>query len=302
MWRSAWRMNTVGWRWYFIAQSPLAALAVVLIIFMLPANISGYDAGSADSSIANCLRRVDFVGFALLPASLIASFLALDQAGKLAPWQYTVPLVVCAVILLATFWYIEKYYAQEPVIPTDLLAKRDVYIPYLIIALQTASQFIITYTIPIYFPIVAGMSVASAGSRIVFIVVGNAAGGLLTGWYVSRTGSYKSVIYMATTLGVVCYCLVLVRWHGSSSFFDSSYLALGGLGMGSTQSTTFVHLAVALDAKDIAVAGTTWFLCQSAGMLVAANVYNMIHNVALTAILQSALEDVANKTEASNWH
>ncbi|KPA37855.1 mfs general substrate transporter [Fusarium langsethiae] len=296
-----WLVDTVGWRWCFVAQSPLAALAVVLIIWKLPANIAGCDAGSTDSSIANRLRRVDFIGFALLPAALIVAFLALDQAGKLAPWHITVPLGVCAVILLVTFWYVEKSHAQEPVIPMDLLAKRDVYIPYLIIALQTASQFIITYTIPIYFPIVANMSVASAGSRIVFIVVGNAAGGLLTGWYVSRTGRYKSAIYMATTLGVICYCLVLVRWHGRSSLLDSSYLVLGKLGMGSTQSTTFVYLAVALGAKDIAIAGTTWFLCQSAGSLVAANVFNMVHNLALTSMLQSALEGVTNKTEA-NYH
>lgn len=141
------------------------------------------------------------------------------------------------------------------------------------------------------------MSATSAGSRIVFIVVGNAVGGLLTGWYINRTGCYKSVIYVATILGIICYALVLIRWHGSSSLLDSSYLILGGLGMGSTQSTTFVHLVAALDAKDLAVAGTTWFLCQSAGMLIAANVFNMVHNLALTSMLGSALEGVADKSK-----
>lgn len=141
------------------------------------------------------------------------------------------------------------------------------------------------------------MSVTLAGSRIVFIVVGNAVGGLLTGWYIQRTGRYKSVIYVATSLGIICYTLVLVRWHGGSSFIDSSYLVLGGLGMGSTQSTTFVHLVAALNAQDLAVAGTTWFLCQSAGMLIAANVFNMVHNLALTSMLASALEGVADKSK-----
>lgn len=82
---------------------------------------------------------------------------------------------------------------------------------------------------------------------------------------------------------------MLVRWRGRSSLFNSSYLVLRGLGIGSTQSTTFVHLALALEAKDIAVAETTWFPCQSADMLVAANIFNMIDNLALTGILKCSV-------------
>lgn len=92
---------------------------------------------------------------------------------------------------------------------------------------------------------------------------------------------------------------MLVRWHDRSSLFNSSHHVLVGLGIGSTQSTTFVHLALALEAKDIAVAETTWFLCQSANMLVAANIFNMIHNLALTGILKCSLEGVRNKIEVS---
>lgn len=90
---------------------------------------------------------------------------------------------------------------------------------------------------------------------------------------------------------------MLVQWHDRSSLFNSSHHVLVGLGIGSTQSTTFVHLALALEAKDIAVAETTWFLCQSANMLVAANIFNMIHNLALTGILKCSLEGVRNKIE-----
>ncbi|KAL4727009.1 hypothetical protein ACLX1H_005909 [Fusarium chlamydosporum] len=150
--------------------------------------------------------------------ALTAAFLGLDLAGKLSPLHYTIPVGVSAVFLLVSFYYVEKYYAQEPIIPMNLLVKRDVYIPYLLVALQTAAQFIVGQT-------------------------------------------------------------------------------LGRLGMGSTQSTTFVHLVAALDAKDLAVAGTTWFLCQSAGMLIAANVFNMVHNLALTSMLGSALEGVADKSK-----
>lgn len=138
-----------------------------------------------------------------------------------------------------------------------------------------------------------------AGSRIVFIVIGNTVGGLITGWLVSRTGRYKLLTLAATVLGNVSYILVLVRWHGTSSWWDTWYVTLGGVGMGSTQNTTFVHLAAALNPKDMAIAGTTWFLSQSIGMLVAANLYSVIHNVALLRLLSEALKDVKGKDEVS---
>lgn len=153
----------------------------------------------------------------------------------------------------------------------------------------------ITYTIPIYFQIAAGMTVTAASSRIVIIVVGNTMGGLASGWIISRTGRYKPITFAATILGVICYTLVLIRWKGASGWVDTTYLMLGGLGMGTTQSTTFVHLVASLEAKDIAIAGTTWFLSQSAGSLVSINVFNMVHNIALDRMLETALDGVEDK-------
>lgn len=134
-----------------------------------------------------------------------------------------------------------------------------------------------------------------AGSRIVIIVAGNSVGGLITGWLVSHTGRYKILTLVTTTLGNICYVLVLARWRGTSSWVDTWYLALGGIGMGTTQNTTFVHLAASLDSKDMAIAGTSWFLSQGVGSLVAANVFNLVHGLALTKLLMEALRDVPDK-------
>lgn len=137
----------------------------------------------------------------------------------------------------------------------------------------------------------------AAGSRIVFIVIGNTIGSLATGWWVGRTGRYKKLTLAATILGNFCYVLVLVRWRGTSSMADTWYVLLSGVGMGSTQNTTFVHLAAALDPKDMAIAGTSWFLSQGVGMLVAANLFSLIHNIALVKLLKNALQGREDKDE-----
>lgn len=105
---------------------------------------------NADSSnlkgltVRQKLARVDFVGFALLPSALIFAFIGLDLAGKFYPYLSTGSLAAGATVLIVAFYYVEVYQAEEPLIPMDLVARRDVYIPFLLIALQTAAQFIVS--------------------------------------------------------------------------------------------------------------------------------------------------------------
>lgn len=152
------------------------------------------------------------------------------------------------------------------------------------------------YTIPIYFQIVTGMSVTAAGSRIVLIVIGNTVGGLFSGIMIKRTKRYKPFMVLAVCLACSGYLLILVRWHGTASFAETLYVVLGGLGIGIIQSTTFVHLAASLDAKDIAIAGTSWFLSQNIGVLVAANLFNFVHQTTLERTLEHNLGSTPNKS------
>ncbi|KAF5988742.1 vacuolar membrane amino acid uptake transporter fnx2 [Fusarium bulbicola] len=58
-----WLVDTVGRRWCFIGQSPVATMAVLLIIWKLPVNIAGRRADQVCPSIADRLRRVDFAEY-----------------------------------------------------------------------------------------------------------------------------------------------------------------------------------------------------------------------------------------------
>lgn len=133
----------------FICQCPIAALSLVLIIWRLPRH-TGHTAGAGSESHWDKFARIDFAGFLIIPTALIAAFLALDFAGKFYPWQYVVPLSGIAVVLFIVFYLVEKYYAKEPIIPIELITRSDVYIPYLLIALQTAAQFIVSVTLQPY--------------------------------------------------------------------------------------------------------------------------------------------------------
>jgi len=87
------------------------------------------------------LARVDFLGAFALVGLVLSCLLTLDQGTKGVTWRVVLPLGVAFVLFSAMFIIIEKSYAKEPVLPLDLISKRDVYLPYLIIACQAGGQF-----------------------------------------------------------------------------------------------------------------------------------------------------------------
>ncbi|CAJ2504949.1 Uu.00g123430.m01.CDS01 [Anthostomella pinea] len=139
-----WLVDTIGWRWCFLGQCPYAALAVALVLWKLPGSTGKDSAEGAggEQSMRSKASRVDLWGVITLPSMLAALFVSLDRGGKLYAWYYTLPIALLALVLAAAFYYVEKVVAEEPILPMELLAKRDVAIPYAIVAFQTGAQFI----------------------------------------------------------------------------------------------------------------------------------------------------------------
>ncbi|KIW98607.1 uncharacterized protein Z519_00268 [Cladophialophora bantiana CBS 173.52] len=194
-----------------------------------------------------------------------------------------------------TFVVVEKCFVKEPILPLQLMSKRDVFTPYLIIGCQSGGQFGLLYGIPIYFQVASGESVCRAGSRIVPVVISNASGTLLGGHLISKTKRYKYLTVLGICCSLACFALMCLRWHDATNWAESCYVYLAGFGRGTTQSSTFVHLAASLDHSDIAIAGTTWFLSQSFGSLVGAGFATSLMNGILISTLEKNLTGSKDK-------
>ncbi|VUC24016.1 unnamed protein product [Clonostachys rosea] len=292
-----WLVDTTGWRWIFLGQCPISAVSILLVAWRLPnltTPLDSQDQEQRKETFKGRLRRIDFLGAALLPSALIAFFIALDFVGKSYRWFYIAPLAGLSLILTALFLYVENYKAVEPVFPLSIVFKRDVFTANALAGLQLAAQFTIFYTTPIYFQVITGISAAAAGSRLILMVVGNMVGGIVAGHLISRTRHYKVITTIAVGLGSTCYLLVLIRWRGSTAWYDTAIVILGGFGMGMTQSSSFIHLAASLTGKEIAIASMSWYLSANIGMLVAANLFNALHNTSLLAFLKQDLREIDN--------
>jgi MFS family permease len=130
--------DTIGWRWSFILQCPLLAIAALLAYFLVPHKARPEDSKSGVSRLA----RIDFAGSVLLASTITALMLAVELAGQKLPWNHPIVLglVAASVAFGGLFVVTEEYWAYEPVFPLHLLRQRDVVCAYLVLGLQIAAQ------------------------------------------------------------------------------------------------------------------------------------------------------------------
>lgn len=268
-----WLTDTVGWRWAFLGQVPMTVLALLLVVWKLPHITLQND--TSHLSFRHKVRLIDFPGALALASAITSLLLSLHTLSHSSSWLPTTILLVLTTTLFLAFYLVERHPSTTtPILPLHLLSSRPALTAYLLNALQSGGQYGFFYSIPLYFQItVPTMTVAAAGARMVPSVMGNAVGGLASGWVISQTGRYKLLTTLASVSSTAAYGTVLIRWTGGVSGEEGDwgevwYIFFGGLGMGVITSTTFVHLAASLEVGDMAVAGTVCYLAGYVGQLV----------------------------------
>ncbi|KAF2791573.1 MFS general substrate transporter [Melanomma pulvis-pyrius CBS 109.77] len=255
--------DTVGWRWSFLGQVPLAGIAIILVYLTLPSTTPCLPPGPKQSKLA----RIDFLGAAFMTLAILCFLFPLEIGGVKVSWNHPIIFIllfsafVFGVLLLAT----EAWYAKEPIFPMELLRQRDALISFLISSCQSAAQMGLMFAVPLYFQITSQASNTVAGAHLIPAVVGNAVGGILSGVIIKRTGRYKALIILATVCSSSAYLLLIIRWHGHTNWAESLYILPGGFGMGIVQSALFISLQAAIDPAHAAVAASSLYLASSIG-------------------------------------
>lgn len=128
----------------FVWQCPLALCGLAFVLLRLPESNSAHAKAfkiEEENSRSSKLSRVDFRGAIALAGTIVTGMLALSQGTRGLAWCFLVPLIAGFIIFGSAFILIEKHYAKEPILPLELISKRDVLTSYLIILSQAAGQF-----------------------------------------------------------------------------------------------------------------------------------------------------------------
>ncbi|OCK73579.1 putative tetracycline-efflux transporter [Lepidopterella palustris CBS 459.81] len=288
--------DTIGWRWSFLGQCPLTILTLALVAWKL--QVPSQEASVEESQLSK-LRRIDFFGAITFSISIVCGLLVLELTGQRLAWNEPKILVLLGASLVSghCFLLVEAFWAKEPIFPLRLLRNRDVVTSYINLGFQSGAQIAMMMLVPIYFQVSAHASVTNAGAHLMPSVMGNAVGGLLSGIFIKRTGYYKFISILGAISSTSAYLLLMLRWHGNTSFLESLYIIGGGFGNGISLSASFIALTAGIEPCQMAIASSGLYLSSNVGTVGGLSIAAAIFHSTLEKSLRIALEGIDGREE-----
>ncbi|KAM0755600.1 MFS general substrate transporter [Meredithblackwellia eburnea MCA 4105] len=269
--------DTIGWRWAFLIQVPFCVLHFAMAWWKVEYSFATTPEPKTD--IWAKIKRVDFLGSAILVVAVATGLVGLSLGGNELPWSdptVWVSLIV-SVVLLFAFVMVEIYVAHEPLLAPDLLFTQTPGFVSLANFFASLAQLAILYTVPVWFSSVKGMTNANAGFHLIPSVVSTSASSLLTGWWMSKTGVYKKMLLICGIVNVIGpLCMISWdRYTTPDAFFWFSMIP-GGIGFGATITITLVALISAVEPTAMAAATGCSYLFRATGAVLGISLSNVV--------------------------
>ncbi|RVX72191.1 hypothetical protein B0A52_04395 [Exophiala mesophila] len=257
--------DTIGWRWSFLAQAPLCAIAFLAVglVLQLP---------QADTDHwRQKLRRVDFVGALVLVAAVFTLIFGMDR-GSNTSWSHAIsygPLII-SVFLFFLFIVVERHVAAEPFAPGHIIFHRTLFPCYLCNFFSFGGWLAVLYYLPLFYQAVDGYSATGAAVRLLPAITCGVSGSLFGGIWMRKTGKYYWLTVFAYTLLAVGMLLVFLF----SGLIQNSTLAITigtmccGFGNGIGVTSSLIAIISNASPDDQAVATACSYLFRSLGSVI----------------------------------
>lgn len=246
------------------------------------------------------LKRIDFTGALFLSTSVLCLCLVLDLGGSRIPWISPWILILLGGALVSGIVFVvSSKRAPEPIFPLRLITRSAVVFNYLVIFFQTTSQNALMVSVPIYFQATAAATTSQAGAHLIPAFAGNTLGGLFAGYWIKRSGHFKSLTVLSPVMGTMCMMALWLTWDGNTSRWLSLLIFPGGLAMGFLSSSVFVSLAAGVEEEDFAVTTSGMFLVFNISMIAGVSGGSAVFQDTLRGSLKTILGDVVGGEEVS---
>jgi EmrB/QacA subfamily drug resistance transporter len=234
-----WITDNTTWRWVFYLNVPVGIIALLVLIFLMPA---------LRSKVGQV--TIDYVGAALLILGTVPLLLAFTLAGSQYAWLSPQILGLfggAAVALIALVFYAARLErrGKDPVFEPGLITNsvRIYGVSLLVTVIFSVSLYGTAFAIPLFAQGVLGTSATNSGLVLVPFMLTSIGGSILSGLALTLTGKYKWIALLG--LGIdIAGTLLLVRLDASSSYGQLlvAMLVLGiGVGSGLAVYTTVVQ-------------------------------------------------------------
>lgn len=239
-----------GWRWIFLLNVPIGAVALALVMVTLNVNNVRVD------------HRVDWAGAAAIVVGLVPLLLVAEQGNT---WGWGSPAALgCYVVGMAgigLFLIAEARAGEEALIPLRLFRDRT-------FAIVTAGGVIVgmamfggMMTLPLYMQIVHGADPMDSGLMMLPLVAGMMGASIVAGQLISRTGRVREFPIFGTAVAAAGLFLLWTIDADTSLALVMVYMLVLGIGLGNCMQplTLIVQNAVSPREIGVATASATFF-------------------------------------------
>jgi EmrB/QacA subfamily drug resistance transporter len=245
--------DSVGWRWIFFVNLPVAAVAIAITMMVVPR-----DAETKHD-------RIDYLGTAVLSIGLLSMLLALDWAldlGWIAP--LILALFIVSAVALVSFLFIERRAGDRALVPSRVLANRNFLAAGIATLLASAIFFAALLYLPQFMAKNLGFNAMGSGAGLLPMMGTFMVTSFIAGKLYERFGPKRVVTLGAVLLGVGMILLASISAGTTYDHLVPGMVVLG-IGVGLFYSSVTTAAITALDPSESSLAGAIVYMFQIAG-------------------------------------
>ena len=246
--------DTIGWRWIFFLNLPIAIAAVVVTYLVVPRDED-----------RKGREGLDFLGMGVLTIGLFAMLLALDLGTRVG-WSSAVIIGLFAMsgVALAKFFFVERRAGDRALVPDDVMRNRGFAAAAFVTLMMSAIYFAALLYLPQFMSRVLGFSAIGSGAGLLPMMGTFAVTSFIAGRLYARLGPKVSVTGGALCLSAGMFLLSRIT---STTTYDELIFGMVvlGIGVGLFYSSITTAGITALDPSCSSLAGAIIYMAQIAG-------------------------------------
>ncbi|KAH8638329.1 Structural maintenance of chromosomes protein 1 [Alternaria alternata] len=278
--------DSIGWRWAFLAQGPMCAMAFIAVALVL--ELPKQD----QSHWKEKVKRIDFLGAVILIFAVFGLLIGLDRGSNVS-WNNPITIAgLASTPLFIVFVLVEKYVATHPFAPGRIILNKTLFACYLCNFFSFGGWLAALFFIPLYWQVMGDYSASKAGLFLVPSIILGVSGSLFSGFYMRRTAKYYWITVIAYTNLTIGLSLILLFagliMESLPAMVVATCVCSFSNGIGVT--TTLIGLIANASHTDQAVATACSYLFRSLGSVFGVSMCATAFNQTLRRSLQEKLQ------------
>ncbi|KAF2706514.1 MFS general substrate transporter [Pleomassaria siparia CBS 279.74] len=245
--------DKVTWRWCFLINLPLGAVALVGIFFFLrqPAQ----NAALRNLPNAEKIKRLDWHGALIFIGALTSLFIALQWGGGKYPWTNfrIVTLLFFFGIGVCAWVGIQWWKNESGTVPAHVITQRNIWTAAFSCYCMGGAFFIMLYFISTYFQAIKGSTPLKSGIQSLPTLLGLTIGMTIAG-HTHKFVKYHAIYMITSAVLATVGCGLITTWSPvTNSPRWMGYQALFGIGQGLGWQQPLLVAQAFLETKDIPI-------------------------------------------------